>query len=608
MRQATSVLSIHQDRGSRGLPLERVYRHLFNPEFYLRAYAKTYRNAGAMTKGTTDETVDGMSLAPIQRIIDLVRAERYCWKPVRRTHIPKRQGGTRPLGIPTWSDKLLQEVLRNLLEAYYDPRFRDSSHGFRPGRGCHTAMADIQKWRGVTWYIEGDIKGCFDNIDHTVLLDILREDIHDGRIIRLVAGLLKAGYLEDWKRHETLSGAPQGGILSPLLSNIYLDRLDRFVEDELISQYTRGERRRVHPDYKRFEYQILKARNQGDWARVTELKRERRSYPSVDPFDPDFRRLWYTRYADDFLLGLIGSKAEAESIRDRLQEYLGTQLRLRLSTEKTLITHARDGKARFLGFEVTTSRCQTKLASSGKRSINGLTALLMPANVVRSIDTRYCRRGKPVHRMELVNESDYTIISRYQSVFRGLYNYYCIATNVPARMDRVRWTLITSLAKTLAHKHKISVTKVFRRYAMRDGHGQRIRNVLGVTIERTGKKPLVAQFGGFPLKREREMATTNDLALDLAWYRYSTIRSELVQRLLQDRCELCGAEGDVETHHIRKLKDLDRPGRPSKALWKRYMASRRRKTLVVCQKCHAAIHGGRYDGTSLRSSLESRVQ
>ncbi|MCH8242689.1 MAG: maturase [Planctomycetes bacterium] len=608
MRNAERVLSVHRDRGSRGLPLERVYRHLFNPEFYLRAYAKTYRNAGAMTKGSTDETVDGMSMARIQRIIELVRAERYRWMPVRRTLIPKSHGGTRPLGIPTWSDKLLQEVLRMLLEAYYDPRFSDSSHGFRPGRGCHTALADVQKWRGVVWFIEGDIKGCFDNIDHEVLLDILREDIHDGRVVRLIAGLLKAGYMEDWQRKETLSGTPQGGILSPLLSNIYLDRLDRFVEDELIPQHTCGQRRRVHLDYKRFEYQILKAKQSGDWERVTRLKRERRQFPSVDPFDPNFRRLWYTRYADDFLLGFIGSKAEAESIRDRLQGFLSRKLKLQLSVEKTLITHARDRKARFLGFEVTSCRSQTKLAASGKRSINGLTALLMPADVGRSITARYCKRGKPIHRIELTNDSDYTIIQRYQSVLRGLYNYYCIATNVAARMNRTKWILETSLAKTLAHKHKISVTKVFRRYAMRDEQGHRICGVIGVTIERDGKKPLVATFGGFPIKRERNVATISDFSLDRAWYRYSTDRSELVQRLIFNRCELCGAEGNVETHHIRKLKDLDKPGRRPKAPWERFMSSRRRKTIVVCQKCHAAIHGGRYDGTSLRSSLESRVQ
>lgn len=391
-------------------------------------------------------------------------------------------------------------------------------------------------------------------------------------------------------------------------TNVYLDRLDKFVEGELIPQYTRGQRRRVDPDYKRFEWQILKARNRDDWARVTELKRERRKYPSVDPFDLDFRRLWYTRYADDFLLGLIGSKAEAETIRDHLQEFLGQRLKLLLSTEKTLITHARDRKARFLGFEVTSSCCQTKLAACGKRSINGLTALLVPADVVRSVETRYCKGGKPTHRPELTSETDYTIISRYQSVLRGLYNYYCIATNVAQRMHRIKWILMTSLGKTLACKHKISVSQAFRRYAMRDENGHRIKGVLGVTIERPEKKPLVATCGGFPLTREREMATVCDFSLDRAWYRHSTVRSELVARLLANQCELCGAEGDVETHHIRKLKDLDKPGRKPKAPWERFMASRRRKTIVVCQKCHAATHGGQYDGASLRSSLESRVQ
>lgn len=608
MRDAERVLNIHRERGSRALTLERVYRHLFNPEFYLRAYAKTYRNDGAMTKGTTAETVDGMSLARIRRIIELVQSERYRWTPVRRTQIPKRRGGTRPLGIPTWSDKLLQEVLRLLLEAYYDPRFRDSSHGFRPGRGCHTALADIQMWRGVVWYIEGDIKGCFDSIDHEVLLSILREDIHDGRLIRLVAGLLNAGYMEDWQWYETVSGTPQGGILSPLLSNIYLDRLDRFVEDTLIPQYTHGQRRRVQLDYKRFEWQIAKARSRGEWSKVVELKRQRRNFPSVDPFDPSFRRLWYVRYADDFLLGFIGSKAEAESIRDRLREFLSHTLKLQLSIEKTLVTHARDHKARFLGFEITTSRCQSKLASSGKRSINGLTALLMPADVNRSIETRFCKSAKPIHRPELMNESDYTIIARYQSVLRGLYNYYCIATNVPQRMDRIKWILATSLAKTLACKHRMSVSEVFHRFVMKDKQGRRIPGVIGVTIERPEKKPLIATFGGFPLKRERSAAWVSDFSLDRAWYRFSTDRSELVQRLLYGHCELCGAEGDVEVHHIRKLMDVNRPGHRPKAPWERFMSSRRRKTMIVCHDCHAAIHAGRYDGAPLRNSPESRMQ
>ncbi len=246
MRDAETILGIVRERGRRRLPLERVYRLLFNPALYLAAYGKISANAGALTPGVTGETADGMALDKIQRIIGLIREEKYRFSPARRVYIEKK-GSTkqRPLGIPTWSDKLVQEVVRLILEAYYEPRFSDRSHGFRPGRGCHTALKEINRtWHGTTWFIEGDIKGCFDHLDHGVLLGILREDIHDGRFIGLIAGLLNAGYLEEWVYHRTLSGSPQGGVVSPILANIYLDRLDHWVETTLIPDYTQGTRRK----------------------------------------------------------------------------------------------------------------------------------------------------------------------------------------------------------------------------------------------------------------------------------------------------------------------------------------------------------------------------
>jgi retron-type reverse transcriptase len=217
MRDADTILTIIRERGGRGLPLEDVYRQLYNPALYLRAYGRIYRNDGAMTHGVTVETVDGMSLEKIQAIIESLKAERYRWTPVRRTYIEKK-GSTklRPLGIPTWSDKLLQEVVRSLLEAYYEPQFSPSSHGFRPGLGCHTALTTIQRrWSATTWFIEGDISKCFDSLGHPTLLAILSEKIHDNRFLRLIENLLKAGYLEDWKYGHTFSGAPQGGVATP---------------------------------------------------------------------------------------------------------------------------------------------------------------------------------------------------------------------------------------------------------------------------------------------------------------------------------------------------------------------------------------------------------
>jgi group II intron reverse transcriptase/maturase len=301
MRDAAAVLEIVRDRGRRGLPLERLYRCLFNPDLFLLAYGKIYRNAGAMTPGATGETVDGMTLGKIGAIIAALRAERYRWTPVRRTYIEKKNSSKkRPLGLPTWSDKLLQEVIRLLLEACYEPQFSDRSHGFRPGRGCHTALLEItHSWHGTTWFTEGDITDCFGSLDHQILLGILGEKIRDGRFLRLIEGLLQAGYLEDWRYHATLSGCPQGGIASPVLSNIYLDRLDRFIEPDILPARNRGKRRIPYRPYMRLWQQACRLEQRGEQEAGRELRRQMKAMPSRDPDDPGYRRLKYCRYADD---------------------------------------------------------------------------------------------------------------------------------------------------------------------------------------------------------------------------------------------------------------------------------------------------------------------
>jgi group II intron reverse transcriptase/maturase len=550
-----------------------------------------------MTKGSTEETVDGMDLQRIQRIIGLLKSERYRWKPVRRAEIPKANGKMRPLGIPTWSDKLVQEVMRTLLEPYYEQRFSTHSHGFRPHRSCHTALREIQKtWKGTIWFIEGDIKGCFDNIDHAVLLEIIRRDVHDGRFVRLIEGLLKAGYMEDWRYHDTDSGTPQGGIVSPLLANIYLNDLDRYIEDTLIPAYTRGENHRHNPEYVSLTTQIRAARRRQDFDEARRLIRLRRELPARDMYDPDYRRLRFVRYADDFLLGFVGPRKEAEEIRQQLRQFLEQQLKLTLSQEKTLITHAVTEKARFLGYELTVSRCNSLIAENGKRATNGRIALLMPRAVTHKYRSRYSKKGKITHRPELIVEADYTIVSRYQSVLRGLYNFYCLAVNVARRMTVLRWILETSLTKTLAYKHRCGVPDIYRKYQA-DGPDSKM---LRVVVERPGKDPLVATFGGCSFERNPEGLGTGDFRFAQAWWLPANPRSEAVQRLLAEKCELCGAEGvELRMHHIRKLADIDRPGRRPKARWAKIMAAMRRKSLAVCLDCHNAIHAGRYDGPRL---------
>src|SRR5450755_2880958 len=398
MQEAEVVLSVIRERGRKGLPCEQLYRQMFNRELYLLAYGNIYSNKGAMTPGAGEETADGMSEEKIEQITGLMRRESYRFSPARRVYIPKRNGKLRPLGMPSWSGKLVGEVVRLLLEAYYEPRFSDRSHGFRKGRGCHTALREIHNtWTGVTWFIEGDVSDCFGSFDHEILLRILAEKIHDQRLLRLIRNMLKAGYLEDWDYHETLSGCPQGGVVSPTLSNIYLDKLDEFIEQELIPQYTRGALRKGNPEYERIKARLRQARKHGDRAEARELGKQMRSLPSSDPMDPGYRRLRYLRYADDHLLGFTGPKAEAEEIKARIAMFLRETLGLELNAAKTLITHARTQPARFLGYDISVQHCDTK-QTAGRRAANGIIVLRVPPDVVKAQCARYRQRGKPWHR------------------------------------------------------------------------------------------------------------------------------------------------------------------------------------------------------------------
>jgi group II intron reverse transcriptase/maturase len=585
MRNAETVLDVVRDRGRRGLPLERIYRLLFSPQLYLLAYGRIYSNHGAMTPGADGETADGMSLAGIGRIIDALRHERYRFLPVKRAYIPKKNGKKRPLGLPSWSDKIVGEVIRLLLEAYYEPRFSGYSHGFRPGRGCHTALTDVvNTWTGTTWFIESDISDCFGSLDHEVMLSALTEKINDNRFLRLIKQMLKAGYLEDWQWNATLSGVPQGGVVSPVLSNIYLDRMDRFAETVLMPEYTRGRVRAKNPGYRRAGSAIRRARRHGDHAAERELLRQLRSMPSMDPQDPGYRRLRYVRYADDALFGFTGPKAEAEEIKASLASFLRDDLKLELSGEKTLITHARTQAAKFLGYEVTVAHDDRKI-TGGRRRLNGTVRLRVPKTVIKAKCAPYLKRGKPASRPALKDRDDHAIVSTYGAEYRGIVQYYLLAGDV-WRLNRLEWVMKTSMLKTLAHRHRSTVTKMARKYKAVTATPSGPRRCFEARVERHGRKPLVARFGGIPLRRQKKTVIT-DRPQGPARPRHR----ELVTRLLTGQCEWCEQTAQVETHQVRKLADLTRPGQPQPE-WARLMARKRRKTLIVCAPCHAVIHTG----------------
>jgi group II intron reverse transcriptase/maturase len=588
MQDAATVLDVIGKRGARGLPVERLYRQMFNPQLYLMAYGKLYANKGAMTPGVTGETADGMSLAKIGAIIGALRAERYRWQPVKRVYIPKKNGKQRPLGLPTWSDKLVAEVVRLLLEAYYEPRFSDRSHGFRPARGCHTALSEVvEVWKGTHWFIEGDISDCFGSLDHEIMIRILAEKIHDGRFLRLIGHMLKAGYLEDWRWHATLSGSPQGGIASPVLSNIYLDRLDQYVEQRLLPEYNLGRRRRPSRAYQVLEYAIARARRHKDKAEARRLILARRRVPSQDPADPGYRRLRYVRYADDWLLGFAGPRREAEDIKSKIAAFLHDELRLELSQSKTLITHATSQAARFLGYEIKAQHSDTKITRR-RRAVNGAIGLFVPRAVIRQRCALYMSKGKPAQRGMLLHDDDFTIVAKYQAEYAGLVQYYLLAQDV-FRLGRLHWVMETSLLKTLAGKHRSTVSAMARKYKATVDTPAGPRKCLQVTIERDrGRKPLVARFGGIPLRRVRTAVLTDQRPVMA-----STRRNELILRLLAGRCEICEDTAGLEVHHVRKLADLTKPGRRDKPEWMHLMAMRRRKTLITCRRCHEDIHAGR---------------
>jgi group II intron reverse transcriptase/maturase len=590
LQSAETVLGVLRERGRRGLPCNELYRQMFNPELYLLAYGRIYSNAGAMTPGASAETVDGMSLDKIHRIIEAMRHERYRFSPARRVLIPKKNGKLRPLGLPGWSDKLVGEVMRLLLEAYYEPRFSDRSHGFRPGRGCHTALREVANtWTGTTWLIEGDISDCFGSLDHELMIQILSEKIRDNRFLRLLRNMLKAGYLEDWVWNATLSGAPQGGVLSPLLSNIYLHRLDAFVEEVLMPEFNRGVERVKNPAYRKVQKALTRARGRGDRAEARSLRQRLRGLPSKDLHDPGYRRLRYCRYADDHLLGFTGPKAEAEEIKQRLGQFLHDELRLELSDQKTLITHARTSAARFLNYEITV-RQNDQAITNGQRSSNGTVRLRVPAKVIKAKGAHYMKRGQPARRTQVMNMDDYTIVSIYGAEYRGIVQYYLLASDV-YRLNRLNWVMETSMLKTLAGKHRSTVCKTAAKYKAKVDTPYGLRTCFEARIERTGgRKPLVARYGGIPLRPQKK-AVLRDHQPDRA-----VGPKELITRLLANRCEICERSGNVQVHHIRKLADLDkfldRSGPTDMPAWAAIMAKRRRKALVVCQYCHDNIHAG----------------
>lgn len=600
MRSPERVLnSLNEHSKDSSYKFERLYRILFNEELFYVAYQKIASNGGSTTKGSDGRSIDEMSLARIETLIASLKDESYQPHPSRRVHIPKKNGKTRPLGIPAFEDKLVQEVVRMILEAIYEGHFETTSHGFRPKRSCHTALLHIQKtFSGAKWFIEGDIKGFFDNIDHDVLVGILRERISDDRFIRLIRKFLKAGYVEDWTFHNTYSGMPQGGIVSPILANIYLDKLDKYVK-EYIRHFDMGTKRRpgkesndLANERKRTVRKLKKVKDGTEKAalvaRLKAIEQERAAFPSGDEMDGSYRRLKYIRYADDFILGVIGSKEDALRIKEDIKSFLSESLALELSEEKTLITHT--GKsAKFLGYEITVTRnnhqrrdVQGRLRRTyGKRArLNVSMATLRDKLLEYGAMEIKLRNGKeiwkPKCRSGLIFNDDLEILDRYNRETVGFCNYYLIANNCVV-LHNFRYIMEYSMYKTFAGKYRSTVRKINKKY--------RLNKLFTVKYEQKG----VIKSRTFYKTSFKRRTTAFNGSCDIEPYSIADVsRTNLTDRLKAEKCELCGATGKLIMHHVRNLKDLK-----GKESWKRLMSARKRKTIALCPSCHRLRHLGK---------------
>lgn len=576
-------------------------------DLWKEGYALIQSNKGALTVGIDQEdTLDGFSEESMVSIIGQLKDGTYVPKPVRRTYLPKPNGKLRPLGIPGANDKLVQSVIRIILERIYEPVFSEYSYGFRPGRSCHTALVQIRRnWTGVKWIIDADIKGYFDNIDHDRLIRALEEKVDDRKFIRLMRMILTAGYMEDWVYHKTYSGTPQGGVVSPILANIYLHELDRWIEAK-IKSFNRGKRRKRDPESKAIGWQKCRIRQrigkckeqsipyQEELAQLKELEVKQQSIPSVVTDDPNYRRMRYCRYADDYVIGIIGPKEEAMKVLLEMKEFVSNDLKLTLSDEKTGLSHALQG-TQFLGYEIATYRSTKRMVVEGfnKRTLVENMQLHIPKEKLK----RFCKtkeigdyeRLETTHRPMLANLDDLEIFATYNAELRGLANYYSLAIGVKHKLTRIQMLYHASLAKTLAYKHKISVSMVYRKYRVEAEKGLSLsypsnkgqRTIRAWRIKELNTKPPVWDIDVLP----------NTVM-------FAKSSNSLITRLNAKTCEYCGGNDKVEVHHIRKMADIKKGKEP----WERYMIRRQRKTLVMCENCHDLLHKGRLPSPKVKAA------
>lgn len=610
-KSLTRIEAIRKANADPAYVNDRLYRLMFKEDLYIVAYEKIKSKPGNMTPGMDKTTLDQFSTNTVRNMIEKMKDESFSFRGARRVLIPKANGKTRALAVAPPTDKVVQEVMRMILEAIFEPTFSNNSHGFRAGRSCHTALRQIRDtWSGVTWVIEGDIKGCFDNIQHELLINTLRTRIKDERFITLIRKALNAGYFDNGAFFSGSLGAPQGSIISPILANVFLHQLDLKAE-ELIKEHNAGEEdsKARNPVYRKLvakrEHLQKKADTvQGDERnslieQIREIKKATLKLPPTLVSRNGFIRVKYVRYADDWVVGINGPRELAERLRAEIGDHL-RNLGLELSMDKTHIRHAKTEPAKFLGtsFRVgSTSPKIMRIKRHGKwftKRVAGWTPLMYAP--VTDIVAKLCSKGfcspqgEPTTINKWIHLDDYQIVEQVGSVWRGICNYYSFVDSF-SNLNRIQYILQHAAAKTLATKHRSTRSKIFTKHGAK--LRVRVRNEAGEEVKQVAM-PLVKSWASKPNRFMIGEVDTNFLERNLRLRTRSKLGSP---------CVICDSNDRVAMHHVKHIRKLG-----SKLIgFTRIMAALNRKQIPVCHECHHRIHRGEYDGISLSSFAHPNV-
>ena len=580
-----------------------IFRILNKDEIWIAAYEKLKGNKGAMTPGSSEETMDGMSLERLKRLQSEVCSGKHKFKPVKLIYIPKADGRRRPLGLPTANDKIVQEVMRIILDAIYEPVFVNESFGFRAGLGCHDALSHVEKkFRWVDYVIEGDIEQAYPTIDHKILMKILQKRIDDRRFMNLVWKLLKCGVLDEERIQCSRMGVPQGSIVSPILADIYYHELDEFVYtlkdkyDTPISEQNKLK----SPAYKTLEHKISKIsekmrlhdpQSTERELLAKELKTLRAERLQTDSLKDKTIRIEYVRYADDWMIGVSGNRKLAYEIKENVSNFMKNYLAQNIHPLKTKVTNLRKGNVHFLGYEIflPKNRPISSYKGKGVKTIRRGQPRLRFDVPVAKLTKRYAERGylkqkpkgvRPISRSSYTVLEDHVIVSHYRSLWLGIFNYYSGCTK-RGRLQYIHYLLHMSCAMTLGHRHRMSCSKIFKK------HGK----TLTVKIESTGKKV------SFPYKTSwkiNERKWLHGKKVEIPNNRH--VKNLVSSSSLGLPCAICDSdEGPIEMHHVKHVR---KQGFRYKG-FHHQMALLNRKQIPLCKCCHKNVHAGLYDGSSL---------